>query len=147
MLKKIIIFILLLVIISCSSNTLYQSAKRRKSGEVRYKTENKPKFSEIKGRTYYLVTSYYGKKFHGRKTANGETFNMYDFTAAHKRFPFGTKLRVTNEDNGKSVIVRVNDRGPFVEGRDLDISYAAARKIGLVGYGVKKLKVEVLGND
>jgi rare lipoprotein A len=92
-----------------------------------------------------MVTSYYSTKFNGRKTANGEIYNMFDFTCAHKKLPFGTKLKVTNPENNKSVIVRVNDRGPFVEGRDLDISYAAAKKIGLIKYGFKKLKVEILG--
>ncbi len=91
-----------------------------------------------------MVTSFYAKKFNGRKTASGEIYNMFDFTCAHKTLPFGTKLKVTNPDNNKSVVVRVNDRGPFVKGRDLDISYAAARKIGLIPYGFKKLKVEIL---
>ncbi len=91
-----------------------------------------------------MVCSYYGEKFHGRPTANGETFNMEKLTAAHKTLPFGTKLRVTNEDNEKSVIVRINDRGPFVKGRDLDLSKAAAREIGLIPYGVKTMKVEFL---
>lgn len=99
-----------------------------------------------KGEVYYFVCSFYGKKFHGKQTANGEIFDMNKLTCAHKSLPFGTLLKVTNEDNGNSVVVRVNDRGPFVQGRDLDLSYAAAKKIGLIGAGVKKLKVEVLGN-
>ena len=99
-----------------------------------------------KGEVYYFVCSFYGKKFHGKQTANGEIFDMNKLTCAHKSLPFGTLLKVTNEDNGNSVVVRVNDRGPFVQGRDLDLSYAAAKKIGLVSEGVKKLKVEVLGN-
>ncbi len=98
-----------------------------------------------KGEVYYFVCSFYGKKFHGKQTANGEIFDMNKLTCAHKSLPFGTLLKVTNEDNGNSVVVRVNDRGPFVQGRDLDLSYAAAKKIGLIGAGVKKLKVEVLG--
>lgn len=95
----------------------------------------------------YFVTSYYAHDFHGKMTANGERFNMYAMTCAHKSLPFNTRLRVTNEDNGRSVIVRVNDRGPFIRGRDLDLSYAAAKKIGLIGHGVKSLRVEILPDD
>lgn len=95
----------------------------------------------------YVVASWYGPKFHGRPTASGEIFNMYDLTCAHRTMPFGTKLRVTNPENGRSVIVTVNDRGPFVEGRDLDLSYGAARAIGLVEKGVGIVKIEYIGRD
>ena len=88
--------------------------------------------------------SYYGKKFHGRKTASGETFNMYALTAAHRKLPFGTKVRVTHLANGRSVVVRINDRGPFVKGRIIDLSYGAAKKIGLVQSGVAKVKLEIV---
>jgi len=95
-----------------------------------------------------LVTaSWYGPKFHGKPTSSGERFNMYDLTCAHKTFKFGTKLRVTNPDNGKSVIVTVNDRGPFVEGRDLDLSYGAAKAIDFVEKGVGKVWIEYMGRD
>lgn len=79
--------------------------------------------------------SWYGPGFHGRKTANGEKFNMGAMTAAHKTMAFGTKLRVTNKRNGKSVVVRINDRGPFVGGRMLDLSKAAATQIGMIKTG------------
>jgi rare lipoprotein A len=72
---------------------------------------------------------------------------MYAMTCAHKDYPFGTRLRVTNPDNGKSVVVTVNDRGPFVRGRDLDLSYGAAREIGLIGKGVGRVKIEHIGRD
>jgi len=94
-----------------------------------------------------MVASWYGKAFHGKKTASGEIFNMYAYTAAHKTLPLGTILKVTNPDNGKSVIVKVNDRGPFVKGRDLDLSYAAAKKIGLLSKGVGMVYVEILNRD
>jgi len=100
-----------------------------------------------KGNVTYFVCSFYADKFHGRTTSNGEIFDMYKFTAAHKTLPFNTKLRVTNEDNEKSVVVRINDRGPFIKGRDLDLSFAAAKEIGLIPYGVKKLKIEFLESD
>lgn len=79
--------------------------------------------------------SWYGPGFHGRKTANGERFNMGAMTAAHKTLPFGTRLKVTNKRSGKSVVVRINDRGPFVRGRMLDLSKAAAGQIGLIKTG------------
>ncbi len=94
-----------------------------------------------------MVASWYGDKFHGRPTASGEIFNMYDYTAAHKELPFGTRLRITNPETGRSVEVKVNDRGPYVRGRDIDLSYAAARKIGLIRKGTGRVYVEYLGRD
>lgn len=91
-----------------------------------------------------VVASWYGYDFAGRETSNGERFNPRRLTAAHKTLPFNTLLRVTKLDNGKSVIVRVNDRGPWVKGRDLDLSREAAAKIGMIGAGVAKCKIEVL---
>ena len=88
------------------------------------------------------MASWYGKKFNGRLTASGKRFNMHAMTCAHKTLKFGTKLRVTNPDNNKSVIVVVNDRGPFIRGRDLDLSYGAAKKIGMVKKGVGRVKIE-----
>lgn len=90
------------------------------------------------------MASYYGRRFHGRLTANGEHFDMNGLTAAHKTLPFGTRLRVTYPRTGRSVIVRVNDRGPFVRGRDLDLSRAAAEKIGLIQQGHGQVEVELL---
>ncbi len=90
------------------------------------------------------ITSYYGKQFHNRRTANGEIYDMFAFTCAHRTLSFGTKIKVTNLKNGKWVMVRVNDRGPFVEGRILDLSYAAAKKIGLVLTGIAKVKIEIV---
>lgn len=86
------------------------------------------------------IASYYGKKFHNRKTASGERFNMYDLTAAHKKLPFGTIVRVTNEENGNVTFVRINDRGPFTKGRILDLSQYAAQEIN--GIGIPKVKIE-----
>ncbi len=90
------------------------------------------------------VASYYGRRFHGRRTANGERFDMYAMTAAHKTLPFGSRVRVTNPRNGKSVIVRINDRGPFVRGRTIDLSRAAAGKIGIIGSGHGRVTLELL---
>lgn len=91
------------------------------------------------------VASWYGKKFHGRKTSNGEIYDMYAMTAAHKTLPLGTYIRVSNLDNGRSVDLRVNDRGPFVRGRIVDLSYTGAKAIGMVGPGTARVRVVALG--
>jgi len=90
------------------------------------------------------VASFYGGKFHGRQTANGETFDMYAYTAAHKSLPFNTWLRVTNLDNGHQVEVRINDRGPYVKGRVLDLSYAAARTLGMIKTGTARIEAVII---
>ena len=90
------------------------------------------------------TASYYGKKFHGRLTSNQEVYDMYAFTAAHKTLPLPSFARVTNLDNGKSVVVRVNDRGPFHEGRVIDLSYAAAVKLGITQRGTGRVEVRAL---
>lgn len=92
------------------------------------------------------LASWYGAQFHGKTTSSQEIYNMYDLTAAHRSLPFGTRVMVTNMKNGKSVAVRINDRGPFVKGRIIDLSYAAARILDMVGPGVVPVKLEVLGN-
>ncbi len=91
--------------------------------------------------------SYYGKKFHGRRTSSGEVYDMYAFSAAHKSLPLPSFARVTNLDNGKSVVVRVNDRGPFHKGRIIDLSYAAAVKLGYRERGTARVRVEALSPD
>jgi len=91
------------------------------------------------------VASWYGKKFHGRKTSNGETYDMYAMTAAHKTLPMNVHLKVTNLANGRSTVVRVNDRGPFVRTRIIDLSYSAAKELGVVGPGTAPVRIEALG--
>jgi rare lipoprotein A len=91
------------------------------------------------------VASYYGPGFAGKKTASGERFNPGGLTAAHRSLPFGTRLKLTNLANGVSVIVRVNDRGPFVHGRVLDVSHGAARVLGMTGSGTARLQIERIG--
>ena len=88
--------------------------------------------------------SWYGPRFHGRPTASGEIYDMYDLTAAHRDLPFGTTLRVTDLASGRSVIVRINDRGPFVGRRVLDLSYAAADRLGMIDDGLARVQVEPL---
>jgi rare lipoprotein A len=95
-----------------------------------------------------MKASWYGPKFHGKLTANGEIYDQMALTAAHKSLSFGTLLKVTNPRNGRSVIVRINDRGPYVEGRDLDLSKAAAIELGMLKKGVGRVKIEELAlND
>ena len=88
--------------------------------------------------------SWYGTKFHGKKTANGEIYNMYAMTAAHKTLPFDTVVSVKNVENNKTVQVRINDRGPFARSRIIDLSYAAAKKLGIVGPGTAYVKIDAL---
>ena len=103
----------------------------------------KPNFSNIEFTEIGLMTaSWYGPRFHGKTTANGESYNQMAMTAAHKTLPFGSILKVTNLRNGKSVLVRINDRGPFIEGRDLDLSKGTAIALGLAYRGVIKVKVQ-----
>jgi rare lipoprotein A len=104
-------------------------------------------FDQSYNRVGYIqegVASYYADQFHGRKTANGERFDMHDLTCAHPRIRFNTELRVTNLANGKSVIVRVNDRGPYVDNRIIDLSLAAARKLDMIRSGTSRVRCEVV---
>lgn len=90
------------------------------------------------------LASYYGEAFQGRPTSSGEIFDMYAMTAAHKTLPFGTMLEVTNLENGNSVVVRVNDRGPFVADREIDLSQGAAEKLGMITAGVARVSISIL---
>jgi rare lipoprotein A (peptidoglycan hydrolase) len=117
--------------------------------------ERLPAQSQVTGRVpdgperwgdHYLrgMSSYYGPGFHGKKTANGEIFNMYKLTAAHRTLPLGTKARIWNVENGRSCIVIINDRGPFIEGRILDLSYAAGLELEMVVQGVAMVQIQIL---
>jgi rare lipoprotein A len=97
------------------------------------------------GDTFEGIASWYGPNFHGKLTSNGERYNMYDYTAAHKTLPMNTILRVTNKNNGRVVRVRINDRGPFVGSRIIDLSKAAAKAIGMIGTGTAPVRLEVIG--
>ncbi len=90
------------------------------------------------------TASWYGRYFHGKTTASGEPFNMYQFTAAHRHLPLGTLVKVTNLENGQAVIVRVNDRGPVPKSRIIDLSYGAARMIGLSGPGIEPVRLDIV---
>ena len=118
-------------------------------------TRGNPPFYEVDGRRYHVmdrsdgyiergVASWYGKKFHGRLTSNGETYDMYAMTAAHKTLPLPAYAEVTNLENGKRVTVRINDRGPFVKDRIIDLSYAAATRIDMTDKGTALVEVRVI---
>jgi len=160
--KKLVITILSLLL--CL--TVYACGKHRvshtenSSKRLILKPYKGPGFSPyvIDGERYYPLSnsegfvqhgtaSWYGKKFHGRPTANGEIFDMNKKTAAHKTLPLGTYVKAVNLDNNKQIVVRINDRGPFVKGRIIDFSYAAAEEIGLVGPGVARVKIVALGRQ
>ena len=136
--NTVITFILCFVV-SCGPNIAYGDYVNSK-GMSRKQIEN------IKNhpRVQIGIASYYGKKFHKKLTANGETFNMYKVSAAHKTYPLGTKVKVTNLENGKSIKLFINDRGPFAKGRILDLSYKAARKLDFVNQGTTKVRIDVI---
>lgn len=91
--------------------------------------------------TFATIASWYGVPYHGRRTASGEIYNMHAMTAAHRSLPFGTRVRVCNPSNSRCINVRINDRGPYVRGRDIDLSKAAADAIGLTGKGVGRVTI------
>ena len=146
--------ILLLFILGCTPAPRYKSGhqkpttnKSTKSNKVKFIPVTKaPTLAEFdtSKKVYTGVSSYYGKAFHGKLTANGEIFDMYGVTAAHKTIPLNTVARVTNLANNKSLILRINDRGPYVAGRLLDCSYGAAKKLDFIGSGTTEVKIEVI---
>jgi rare lipoprotein A len=146
------VFILCLLVVGCSSTPRFTERERRAREDnsqtkeaARERDEQLPKSSTGKVLlTLEGIVSFYAHDFHGKLTSNGETFNMNDLTAAHRTFPFGTKVKVTNLDNKKSVIIRVNDRGPFIEGRIMDLSMGAAKEIDLIKSGTVQARLEVL---
>lgn len=142
-LKTGLLFFLLLY---CTTACIESRPTRIPGYPKPYKVFNKwyQPIPSAKGYTQTGRASWYGKKFHGKKTANGEIYNMHALTAAHKTLPLGTWLHVENLENGKEVTVRVNDRGPFVGKRIVDLSYKAARKIDMTGNGTARVKIKAI---
>ncbi len=101
-------------------------------------------FRSRKGYFQKGTASWYGKLFHGKETASGNNYNMYGFTAAHRSLPLGSKIRVTNLQNGKDIVVKINDRGPYTKNRIIDLSYSAAKSLGIIDSGTQDVKIEVL---
>jgi len=145
-LQTLIITILIVVsfiIVSCASSPRFTSDR---IAEPNITTSPSPSMSSRAQtlQTYEGMASFYAHDFHGKKTANGEIFNMRAKTAAHRSFPFNTKVRVTNLSNNKSVIVRVNDRGPFKLERIMDLSMGAAEELDMIKSGTAKVRLEVI---
>jgi len=149
--RLMLVGVLALIVTGCSSFSLESGVPQSKPAARKLP----PNQYEVFGKVYeilpdnlgYLeigVSSWYGKKFHGRLTANGETYDMFEMTAAHKALPLPTVVKVTNLDNGQSIVVRVNDRGPFHDDRLIDLSYAAAKALGFADKGVAPVVVEAV---
>ena len=140
-------------------STIIPVSEKRFSNEVDGDTikkdtlsiENEKMVDEIMERTATKIStgvvSWYGDKFHGRKTASGEKYDKHELTAAHKSLPFGTKVKVTNIRNGKSVVVEINDRGPYAKSRVLDLSQAAFSEIGHTNTGVMQVEYEIIKSE
>jgi len=143
-LKSILFLTTILFVSSCTSSRRFSSdimgSRPKQSADV---NQNYNK-EDLTGKVIMGKASYYADKFHGRQTASGEIFNMNKMTCAHKTLSFGTRLLVKNLKNGKTVIVRVNDRGPFVGNRILDLSKAAAQKLDMIRSGVIDVEITIL---
>ncbi|MFQ6674591.1 MAG: septal ring lytic transglycosylase RlpA family protein [Fidelibacterota bacterium] len=143
--RRMLLMGVILVLAACSSAPRYGIRDEPGGGGTTKSVSRSKKFSKSE----VGMASYYAEDFHGKLTANGETYDMYGLTAAHNPLPLKTIIRVTNLENNKSAILRINDRGPFAKGRILDCSYGAAVKLGFVGQGTAKVRIEVieLGDD
>ncbi|CAA6809946.1 MAG: Rare lipoprotein A precursor [uncultured Sulfurovum sp.] len=139
--KTILLPALLLLTFTTSAFSKDNNIRTYKDRGIKYYP-----FYPKKGTIKYGKASWYGKPFHGRLTANGERYNMHGMTAAHRTYALGTVLKVTSLQNWRSVIVRVNDRGPFYSSRHIDLSYGVAKKLGFVNKGIEKIKIEVLSS-
>jgi len=150
--KKLFLFVLVLLFSGCATNRyvtqVYETPGAKKSTQKAYSVNGKvyfPKATVPIGWMQRGIASWYGPNFHGKYTSNGEIYNMYALTAAHKTLPMNTIVKVINLNNGKSVVVRINDRGPFVKNRIIDLSYTAGKKIGLDKTGTAPVKLIVIG--
>ncbi len=137
-------------------HTSYKSVQQPIKSDIMYKATMRPYSvngtryipSTVRiGEKFTGVASWYGPNFHGLQTSNGEYYDMYTYTAAHKTLPINTMVKVTNLKNGLSTVVRINDRGPFVKDRIIDLSYIAAKEIGVLKHGTAKVELEVIGFD
>lgn len=146
-LKACFVILGVIMIASCSSSVRFSSDKDRSNPHI--SNNSKSDNSQIiqLGSVLTGKASYYGDEFHGRKTANGELYDRTKLSAAHKSLPFGTNVRVRNLRNNKEVIVRINDRGPFVAGRIIDLSFTAAKEIDMIRDGVIEVEITVLSYE
>ena len=136
-------FCIFFLIFSCTSAPRYHSSNINVANDNKSSSFKKQKTKKYKT-VYKGVSSWYGPDFHGKLTANGEVYDQYGITAAHKELPLNTVVRVTNLDNNKSIILRINDRGPYAKNRILDCSYGAAKKLDFLNQGTANVKIEVI---
>ena len=152
---KFLIILIFLSLCSCTVITKKNINHKVIPKVEKYSKYGNPKSYKVFGKKYYTkkthvgysekgIASWYGKKFHGRLTSTRETYDMYKLTAAHKSLPIPCYAKVTNLSNNKSIVVRINDRGPFKKGRIIDLSYAAAKKLGIVSKGIARVHVEAI---
>ena len=144
-----IILIIVLHLFNCTNSPRYArdniGSSKVSSKKPNKKLNNKTNRKSTKHRKVIKgISSFYAEDFHGKLTANGEVYDMYGLTAAHKTMPLNTICRVTNLANDKSLILRINDRGPYIKGRILDCSYGAAKKLDFINQGTTKVKIEVI---
>ena len=140
--KNIYLFIFILLT-SCSQYSFFNQANAQSLHQYKHKKTSRT-FVSAKNYQAKGLASWYGSEFHRKRTSSGERFNMYQLTAAHKTLPLDTYVQVTNLSNGKHVIVKINDRGPFIHNRLIDLSYAAAKKIGMVRKGTTPVSIKAL---
>ena len=152
--SKILIYtsiIISLTLFNCSNAPRYYKSDTINANKISKKVSKSGKENKSKGHRKIIkgISSFYAEDFHGKLTANGEVYDMYGLTAAHKTMPLNTICRVTNLENNKSLILRINDRGPYIKGRILDCSYGAAKKLDFINQGTTKVKIEVIewGDD
>lgn len=151
--KRGFFFFIILVLVGCggpsyTTRVIDTPGSRELKGWEKPYTVNGERYDPLLDHDGFVqegVASWYGKDFHGKKTSNGEVYDMYAMTAAHKTLPLGVYVRVKNIANGRQAVVRVNDRGPFVKGRIIDLSYSAAKELGVVGPGTAPVRIEALG--
>ena len=146
--KKFIIFNSFLIFIffsNCTSSPRYSRSYGLMNKNISKDSKKKGGGSKVRHRKIIKgISSFYAEDFHGKLTANGEVYDMYGLTAAHKTMPLNTICRVTNLENDKSLILRINDRGPYIKGRILDCSYGAAKKLDFINQGTTMVKIEVI---
>ncbi len=135
--RQVVVLILFVI-----TSLLFQSCALFKKNTFYYKSPTKV----YKGYSETGIASWYGSDFHGKPTASGEIYNMYSMTAAHKTLPLGTYVKVTNLENGRSVIVKINDRGPFVKGRIIDLTYTAAKKLDMIHKGTARVRINIVSS-
>ena len=146
--KKLIIFnsfLIFILLSNCTSSPRYSRSNGLMNKNISKESKKKGGGSKVRHRKIIKgISSFYAEDFHGKLTANGEVYDMYGLTAAHKTMPLNTICRVTNLENDKSLILRINDRGPYIKGRILDCSYGAAKKLDFINQGTTMVKIEVI---